>query len=109
MILDLIPETTRAAGLGVLISTVLIPAIDDLEQARWQRDRAAAIERHRVERLERYGAYLDAVMRAEESVVLALAAEQLNRVPAGSQPLIPVMDPARRSASRSWSLIFRGL
>src|SRR5688572_11522684 len=87
------------AGLGVLASTVLIPAIDDLEEARWQRDRAVAIERHRLERLERYGAYLDAVMRGEESVVLALAAEQLNRVPAGRQPLIPVTEPARRSAS----------
>jgi hypothetical protein len=87
------------AGLGVLASTVLIPAIEDLEEARWQRDRAIAIERHRLDRLERYGAYLDAVMRGEESVVLALAAEQLNRVPAGSRPLIPVADPARRSAS----------
>lgn len=87
------------AGLGILASTVLIPAIDDLEEARWQRDRAIAIERHRLERLERYGAYLDAVMQAEESVVLSLAAEQLNRVPAGSRPLIPVSDPARRSAS----------
>lgn len=87
------------AGLGLLASTVLIPAIDDLEEARWQRDRALAIEAHRIERLERYGAYLDALMRGEEAVVLSLAAEQLNRVPAGREPLTPVQDPARRSAS----------
>lgn len=87
------------AGVTVLAATVLIPALDDLEEARWQRDRALAIERHRVERIERHGVYLEAVQRADEAVVLALAAEQLNRVPVGWRPMAPVVDPARRSAS----------
>jgi hypothetical protein len=87
------------AGLAVLAATVLIPAYDDLAQARWQRDRALAIEQHRVQRLERYGAYLDALDRRDESVVLSLAAEQLNKVPVGRQPLLPPADPGTRSAS----------
>ncbi len=87
------------AGVTVLAATVLIPAIDDLEEARWQRDRALAIERHRVERIERHAAYLEAVQRADPAVVIALAAEQLNRVPAGWRPLVPVAQPAHRSAS----------
>lgn len=87
------------SGLTILSATVLIPAYDDLAEARWQRDRAVAIERHRLERLDRYGAYLDAVQRGEESVVLALAAEQLNKVPVGWRPLTPVADPGLRGAS----------
>ncbi|MBX3358374.1 MAG: hypothetical protein KF745_08095 [Phycisphaeraceae bacterium] len=87
------------AGLCILGATVLIPAFDDLAEARWQRDRAIAIEEHRLQRLERYGQYLDAVQRGEESVVLALAAEQLNKVPAGWRPLLPVVEPGLRGAS----------
>jgi hypothetical protein len=87
------------AGLAILVSTMLIPAYDDLAEAEWQRDRAVAIERHRLDRLGRYGAYLDAVQRGEESVVLSLAAEQLNKVPVGWRPLGQVPDPALRGAS----------
>lgn len=87
------------AGLAILAATTLIPAYEDLAEARWQRDRAVAIERHRLQRLDRYGAYLDAVQRGEESVVLALAAEQLNKVPVGWKPLLPVAEPGLRGAS----------
>ena len=93
------------AGLAVLASVMLIPAQDDLESARWQRDRALAIERHRLERLERYAAYLDAVDRGDEAVLRSLAAMQLNKAPAGWIPVSLdeagglVSDPARATAS----------
>ena len=32
------------AGMGVLAAVVLIPASENLQRARWQRDRALAVE-----------------------------------------------------------------
>lgn len=87
------------SGIALVAATVLIPAQHDLDMARWQRDRAVAIERHRMERLERYGSYLDAVQRKDESVVLSLTAMQLNKSPADRIPITPLADPAMTSAS----------
>lgn len=87
------------AGLAVLSVTVLIPAARDLEEARWQRNRALAIERHREQRLNRYGQYLSAVQRGEEDVVLSLMATQLNVSPVGRVPLLDEGDPGRVNAS----------
>lgn len=87
------------AGCAIIGATVLIPAKLDLDQAVWQRDRAIAIEGHRLERLERYGAYLDALRREDESVVLSLAALKLNKSPEDRVPLGPFIDPASTSAS----------
>ena len=80
-------------------ATVLIPAQDDMTEARWKRDRAVAIERNRLERLDHYGAYLEALERGEDSVVLSLAAAQLNMAPEGHQPVSALSDPSRRDAS----------
>lgn len=87
------------AGLAVIAAAVLIPAFDDLDEARWQRDRAVAIEKHRTQRLERYAEYIAAVDRRDENVVRALVAEQLNKVPQGWSTLEPVSDPAAKDAS----------
>ena len=87
------------AGLAVLGATVLIPAQHDLDVARWQRDRAAAIEKHRQTRLEHYGQYLRAVQGGDESVVLSLAAVELNKSPVDRVPLKPRQDPSSVSAS----------
>lgn len=87
------------AGLAVLAVTVLIPATRDLEEARWQRNRALAIERHREQRLNRYGQYLSALQRGEEDVVLSLMATQLNVSPVGRVPLLDEGDPGRVNAS----------
>ncbi|MBY0311483.1 MAG: hypothetical protein K2W85_05395 [Phycisphaerales bacterium] len=87
------------AGLGVLAATVLIPARHDLDLARWQRDRAGAIEKHRLDRIERYGSYLRAVEKDEECVVLTLAAVQLNRSPVDRVPLDVRAEPGNTSAS----------
>lgn len=77
----------------------MIPAQRDLALARWQRDRATAIERHREERLSHYGAYLAAIEKGDESVVLSLAGTQLNKSPSDRVPLLPAPDPSRASAS----------
>lgn len=87
------------AGLAVVAATVLIPSGHDLKLARWERDRALAVERHRLERLERYGAYLDAVRRDDENVLLSLAATQLNVSPANHVPVGPLADVSMTSAS----------
>jgi hypothetical protein len=86
-------------GLVVLSATLLIPALDDVREAKWKRDRVLAIESHRLERLQNYIEYLDAVDRGEESVVLSLVASQLNMVPDESIPIAPPSDPGRASAS----------
>ena len=87
------------AGLAVIAAAVLIPAFDDLDEARWQRDRAVAIEKHRTQRLERYAEYIAAVDRRDENVVRALVAEQLNKVPRGWSELEPMSDPTAKDAS----------
>jgi hypothetical protein len=87
------------AGLALVAATVLIPAGNDLEDARWERNKALAIERHRVQRLERYGQYLAAVHRGDEDVMLSLVATQLNMSPIERVPLMAVPDPLDTSAS----------
>ena len=86
-------------GLAVLAATVLIPAQHDLDLACWQRDRAAAIEKHRLTRLEHYGQYLRAVQGGDESAVLSLAAIELNKSPVDRVPLHPRQDPSNVSAA----------
>lgn len=72
------------SGLALLGATVLIPAADDLEEARWIRDRALAIEAHRSARIARYEEYLGAIEDKNESLILSLAASQLNQIPEGT-------------------------
>lgn len=87
------------AGIGLLAATIVIPAQHDLGLIRWQRDRALAIEHHRMDRLERYGTYLAALEKGDETVLLSLAASQLNKSPADRIPLATRPDTALTSAS----------
>jgi len=87
------------SGIVIIAATVLIPAQHDLDVARWQRDRAAVIEKHRLERLEHYGKYLKALDCGDESVVMSLAAVELNASPVDRVPLNPRQDPASMTAS----------
>jgi hypothetical protein len=91
------------SGIAILAATVLIPAMDDLSEARLQRDRALTLERHRVERIARYQEYLSALEREEPSLVMALAESQLNQIPRGRQLIIeqptPLVGAAAPSAS----------
>lgn len=76
------------AGVVLLSATVLIPAVDDLAEAQWHRDRALAVERYRSERLRHYSDYLDALERRDPALVLSLAATQLNLAPADRRVMI---------------------
>lgn len=86
-------------GLALLSATVLIPTYNDLLDARWSRDRSAAIEQNRLDRLNRYGMYLDALEREDPSVVKSLAASQLNMIPESFEPLAPPKDPSNVPAT----------
>jgi len=77
------------AGLALIASTVLVGAVDNLQQVEWQRDRALALEAHRLERLRRYEVYLGALEREDPDLVLALAASELNELPASRAALEP--------------------
>ncbi|MBL9032922.1 MAG: hypothetical protein JNM80_14595 [Phycisphaerae bacterium] len=83
------------AGLALLGATVLIPALEELAQVRHERDRALALERHRLARLERYEGYAEAVRREDPSLVIALAAAQLNQIPDNRTLVIEPLDQAR--------------
>jgi hypothetical protein len=87
------------AGLLTISITVLIPAQHDLDIALWQRERAAVIEKHRLDRIERYAQYLKGLESGDESVALSLAAVQLNKSPVDRVPLNPRQNPANVSAS----------
>lgn len=77
------------AAIGLLGATVLIPAFDRLDEAMWERDRASAYEQNRLDRIGLHVAYLDAIKRGEPGLIRSLAAEQLNRIPAGESTLVP--------------------
>jgi hypothetical protein len=75
------------AGLALIVCTVLIPAADDLDEAIWQRDRARALERHRIQRLDRHTVFLEAIDARDPDLILSLASTQLNQIPADRRPL----------------------
>jgi len=87
------------AGLVLLGLTVVIPAQADLAEAQWQRDRAIAIEHQRQERLFKHERYLAALESREPTVVRALAASQLNLVPASLSRIVEVDNQAWSDAS----------
>lgn len=87
------------AGLGLLVSTALIPAVDDLGRARWLRDRALVIEQHRINRVTRHDEYLAALKAKDQGLLLTLAATQLNQIPADRDPLAEVTDSKGAGAS----------
>lgn len=76
------------SGLVILSATVLMPAEDDLARARANRDRALALETHRSATLANHLAYLDGLSRGDETVLLSLAATQLNLAPADREVII---------------------
>jgi hypothetical protein len=96
------------AGIALLAATVLIPAMDELAEARAQRDRALALEQHRVLRLGRYRDYLEALDRQEPSLVMALAASQLKQIPQGRSLILEPPDVFAGGGSASAS-VFAGL
>lgn len=86
-------------GIVILGAGVLIPAQHDRDIARWERDRALAIESQRLDRLERYSRFLQSLRAGDESVVLWLASNQLNLAPPEYTPVFPVRHYDRSDAS----------
>ncbi len=88
------------AGLGLIGSAALIPAIEALEEARYVRDVALAAETHRLERIERYEAFISALDARDPSLFEDLRVLHLNQYPEGFRPLGELAeDPALASAS----------
>lgn len=88
------------AGLMMLASAVLIPAHEALLEARYARDRALVSEQHRLDRLTRHRAYLDALHERQPALIAQLKAIQLNQFPEGMRPLGSLdIDQGRASAS----------
>jgi len=87
------------AGLALLAAAVLIPAEKEVEEARYLRDRALALEAHRAERLKRHEEYLEALKEQQPALVLSLAAGQLNQIPADRQPIGVTPEQVRATAS----------
>lgn len=75
------------AGMALLSSVAIIPAQQDLRDARWMRDRALSVEKHRQSRLDRYEEFLAALDEKDRTLVLALAAGQLNLIPTDKAPV----------------------
>lgn len=87
------------AGLGVLGATLLVPAADDLDEARWKRDVAVVYAQHRQDRLDRYDGYLKALDRRDPSLVYALAQSQLGQMPADRGLITAINDSRVRNVS----------
>lgn len=88
-----------AAGLGILGATLLVPASEDLDEARWKRDVALVYEQHREDRLARYEGYLAALDRREPQLVYTLAASQLGQMPADRGLITALNDSRVRNVS----------
>lgn len=84
-------------GLALVASAVLIPSHERLEEVRWQRARAETLGAHLHDTLQRHRRYVEALEQGGETVLLSLAASQLNMVPEGTAPM--VAGPAGSGAS----------
>lgn len=75
------------AGMGLIGSSLLIPAVDGLADARHLRDRALAIEQHRLDRILRHEEFLEGLHAKDPTLALSLAASQLNQIPIDRKPM----------------------
>lgn len=79
-------------GAALIAATLLIPAWEDVREARHERNRILLEERFRAQRLEHYAEYLDAAKRQEPGLILALTAAQLNELPGHLTPIVTEVD-----------------
>ena len=86
-------------GIALVGFTLILPAIDDLEAARFYRDRLQLVEQHRDQRLGHYTQYLQNVQSGDPQTVLSLAAVNLNKAPEGMALMVPAGDISHKSAS----------
>lgn len=71
------------AGVLLIGATLLIPALDQVAEARWQRDAARAVEQRSLARLENHARYLEALNDRNPDLIRALVATQLRQAPSG--------------------------
>lgn len=87
------------AGIGILGCAMLVPAQLELRDARFARDRAREAEAHREARLKNYRTYLQALEEGQPSLVMSLAASQLNQIPTDRSPIPGMTEVSRADAS----------
>ena len=77
----------------------MIPAARNLDRAHWRRDRVLATEMHRLHRLTRHEAYLEAVRDGDQAVALQLATTQLGLARAGTEVInLPMVGPTANAS-----------
>lgn len=86
-------------GIVLVGFTLILPALDDLDAARFYRDRLSLVEQHRDQRIGHYSQYLQSVQSGDPQTVLSLAAVNLNKAPEGMSLMVPAGDIAHKSAS----------
>jgi len=69
------------AGIGILGSVILLPAFEEVSQARFKRDQVLTVEKHRDVRISRYEEFIDAVDSRDPTLIVSLAESQLNQIP----------------------------
>lgn len=81
------------AGLALVAALVLIPAWDQLEQTRFERDKLLAMDAQGRERIRRQARYLAALDRGDEALVRSLALDQMRLVPTGHTAVLEPPPP----------------
>jgi hypothetical protein len=81
------------AGLALIAALVLIPAWDQLEQTRFERDKLLAMDSQGRERIRRQAPYLAALDRGDEALIRSLALDQMRLVPAGRTAVLEPPPP----------------
>ena len=84
------------SGCLLIGATLLIPALDQVAEARWQRDAARAVEQRSLARLENHARYLEALQQRDPDLVRALVATQLRQAPSGMA--LTTLPPAEADA-----------
>lgn len=81
------------AGLALIAALTLIPAWDQLEQTRFERDKLLAMDAQGRERIRRQARYLAALDRGEAALIRSLALDQMRLVPAGRTAVLEPPPP----------------
>lgn len=82
-----------AAGLAMLVASLLLPAQADLRNTRSERDRTLHLERAQEHRIDRYRGFLNELHSPDEHTVQLLAMAQLGKIPGNRQALVAPGEP----------------
>jgi hypothetical protein len=82
-----------AAGLVVLVASLILPAQADLRMTRMERDRTLHIERAHEQRIDRYRGFLNQLASPDEQTIELLAMAQLGKIPGNREALVAPGEP----------------